>query len=540
MMCNNQLSTLQRLAASRVHVDENMKKDYVENLLKFPSFSTFSTGELLEHQTEHADKLMHIFARRNSAGDTSRTGTGKTYVAACVAKRLGLPVMVFCPKSVIEVWYKVLREWGVPIITITNYDMARSSHSDQDVKWYDMRSGITDTATVSPWIHKEKKVSKSTTKSGCDVKFVWNIPYKCFIIFDEEHVGKNVHTQTFALIKGAVQASKRSGHKMLFLSATPIEKKANLKSIMYFLGLTPNADMNSVNTFFRQHIGSTDMSDIHNFLYSVDMKDKSKDTGSMSSMPDAKIPDGIEHVVRPITYQMDDDTTRKIAEKNREILLLRERLRERQYDNTLGAINENRRFVESYKVDKIVDLAVNALTKNKEDGTKPYKRVCIFVNYKSTLHDINRRLSEKLGAPKVSTLYGDQDTSESNRARDNYNKGVTPVLIATVDKGGMSLSLHDTIGDLETYVIISPCTSASKTCQVLGRNFRSCTKSSVRQEVIFTQGDPIEESIRSGLQLKLDDIFQFTLGKNSDYNLTGDVDLYDLVNDEVKQSILHA
>jgi hypothetical protein len=40
-------------------------------------------------------------------------------------------------------------------------------------------------------------------------KFTFQFPYKCFIIFDEEHVGKNVHTQTFAFMDGAVRAAKR-------------------------------------------------------------------------------------------------------------------------------------------------------------------------------------------------------------------------------------------------------------------------------------------------------------------------------------------
>jgi hypothetical protein len=98
-------------------------------------------------------------------------------------------------------------------------------------------------------------------------------------------------------MKGAVHAGKKGAHKLLFLSATPIEKKANLKSIMYFLGLVSHADMNNVNSFFRERIGSTDMSDIHNFLYAVDMNGGSRDTGIMSSMPNAKIPEHIKNIV---------------------------------------------------------------------------------------------------------------------------------------------------------------------------------------------------------------------------------------------------
>jgi hypothetical protein len=65
--------------------------------------------------------------------------------------------------------------------------MARSSHSDTEVKWYDMRDGYTDTATICPWIRKEKKISKKNGITKESVTFTWALPYDHIIIFDEEH-----------------------------------------------------------------------------------------------------------------------------------------------------------------------------------------------------------------------------------------------------------------------------------------------------------------------------------------------------------------
>jgi superfamily II DNA or RNA helicase len=195
---------------------------------------------------------------------------------------------------------------------------------------------------------------------------------------------------------------------------------------------------------------------------------------------------------------MDEEVTRKIAQKNKEILLLRERLKERIYDNTLGLINANRNYIETYKVDKMMELCIDALTKPREDGTT-FKRVCIFVNYKDTLHELHSRIATRLGASKISLLHGDQNKQESELACKNYNAGITPILIATIMKGGQSLSLHDAIGGMETFVIISPPTSSTQMYQVFGRHHRATVKTSTTQVIVFTKGDPIEESIRKAL-----------------------------------------
>lgn len=547
-----EFAQLRRLAASRIHVNQQMTPTDVDNLLLYPNIPTFANGELLEHQIEHVERLYHVLKTRGSAGDTSPPGRGKTYVGASLARRLNLPVMVFCTKASISMWWRVLCSWGVPIVSITNYDMARSSHSDTIVKWYDMRSGYTENPSVCPWISKEKirpkasngRVStKSLLNNKDSINFRWNLPYKCFIIFDEEHVGKNVHTQTFSLIKGAVQAARHQGHCTLFLSATPIEKKVNLKSIMYFLGLVPRPGMNTVNNFFKERVGSTHINDIHKYLYAIDPSDPSKSTGSMSSMPDAKFPDNIINDVRPIAFPMTEEITRQIAEKNKEILLLRERLRERVYDNTLGSINANRRFVESYKVEKAEELAIAGLKgtfpiSDPDTGIvslKMYKRVAIFVNYKSTLHELASRIGDHMIndvhlAPMISVLHGDQSKQESDQASSDYNTGVTKILISTIRKGGLSLSFHDIVGDKETLVIIFPPTSATDLLQTLGRHFRTNIRSSVTQVIMFTLGDKIEESIQAGLSVKMNDILNFTSGTNTDF------DLYDLADISVIKS----
>lgn len=525
------LDILRRLAASRIPVsathigNRECNSRSIEETLAFPIVEPDCVAQLLEHQVDDVERMKHVLRYGDRVCNTSPPGTGKTFNAAAIARELGLPLMVISPKSVIPMWYEVASDWGVPIISITNYDMARSSHSDTQVKWYDMRNGWTDSATVCPWIRKEKVITRVKGEKKETVLFHWNLPYKCVIVFDEEHSGKNTHTLNFALIEGAVRASKRQGHKLIFLSATPIEKSVNLKSIVYFLGLVSKPDMNSVNRFFKETIGSNDNLDIHNYLYDIDIHSDKPPRGMITTMPDAKVPEGISNDVQAVTYEMDDETTKKISEKNREILIARERLKRREYESTLGTINANRNFIESYKVPLMVNLASDALTGNNPEQKK-YHRVNFFVQFKTTLHSICEKMKEELRylaslglVPRdaadtwVSTLHGDQHNDESKLSIANFNSGKTRILISTISKGGQSLSLHDTIGNMETFVIISPPTSAIALRQCLGRTWRATVKSSVKQVIVFTKGDPIEESIRAGLNEKLKEQAKFTEGR---------------------------
>ncbi len=525
----DRLVMARRLAQGQWMVKPEARKDEVNNVLSYPAIPMNSFLGLRPHQIEHARRLVSVLRTKGRAGDTSEPGSGKTYVGADCAKELGLPVVLLTPLAVIKVWYDILHEAGVPIVSITNYDMARASHSETIAKWYDMRNGFTAEATPCPWISKRKlqmkksKVQEALLDTKGVVQFDWHLPYKCFIIFDEEHMGKNIHTQTFALMKGAMEDAKRMGHKILYISATPTEKKENLKSILYFLGLVPKPDMNSVKAHFQREIGSNETIDIHHYLYNVDPEHPEKSTGYLSFMPKAALPPGITNDVKPMTYPMDEETTRKIAQKSEIILSIKKLLKEKIYDNSLGSLNESLRFIENYKMPKAEQLAVQAL-----EGTFPvepglcrkFQRVCIFVNYKSTLRQLKASLEAK--KLKISVLHGDQKAEESRESIKAYMTKQTQVMISTIKKGGTALSLHDTVGDMETLVIILPPTSYTSLYQCLGRHFRTDVMSSVVQRVLFTAGDKVEESMRDGLALKLTENHLITTGKEADF------DLYDL------------
>lgn len=531
MIVGDKLEIARRISQAQCTINSDMD---IGDILRYPYIPTSSYLGLKSHQIEHAQRLLHVLRVKGKAGDTSAPGSGKTYVAAYVAKELGLPVLVFTALAVKKICYDVIHTMaGNPVVTVTNYNMALAPHSDTITKWYDTREEYTNTATVCPWITKKKMQIKKVNAHDPNidtknvVEFEWKLPYKCFIIFDEEHVGKNIHTQTFAFIKGAMEDAKRMGHKILYISATPTEKRENLKSILYFLGIISKPDMNSVKAYFQREIGSHETIDIHHYLYAIHPDSAERSTGCLSYMPKAELPPGIVNDVKPMTYPMDEETTRKIAQKSATILAIKKHLRDRIYDGSLGSLNENIHFIENYKVAKAQELVIKGLEGDfpveDNEGTilKGFKRVCVFVNYKDALHNLRSGIESK--GYKVSVMHGDQKSEESDDNKLEYMTGKSRVMISTIKKGGMSLSLHDTKGDMETLVIIMPPTSATALDQCLGRHFRTDIMSSVVQRILFTAGDKVEESIRDGLSKKLNENHLFLTGQGADF------ELYDLV-----------
>lgn len=511
------MQTLKQIAATRTIINSETRTEDVAKRILYPRIPGKSEGTLLSHQIEHAHTLDNTLDTRTSVSDVSKPGRGKTFVALWIAKTRHLPIMVFCPKSMINTWYKTATMWGVPIISITNYDMARSSYSSHDVKWYDMRNGFTTVPTVCPWMYKRRLVGQKE-----EFEFVMDVPFPCIQIIDEEHTGKNTNTQTFSLLKGIKRCSERQGHKILYLSATPIEKKVNLKSILYFLGYVSKPDMNTVNSYFKKTIGTTNMEEIHSYLFNREK--------SVSAMPDAEYPEGVTNDVKALTYEMDEEATAHITEINAEIMAARRGLARKSHDSAIGCMNHNRMAMEKYKVQKFVDLIVESM----DDG---WSRVGLFVNFKETLFAVRDKLLEYVDEDEIALIHGEIDNSVCDEEARAYREGEKRIMIATLKKGGQSISFHDTIGGLETMVFISPPTSATDVEQCTGRHFRTKCMSKVVQRIVFTRGDPIEESIRTALSRKLDDILKLTTGRESEIHLGyEDEELYDMCDVEVKNT----
>ncbi len=82
----------------------------------------FDFSKLLGPQKDPVIKLINSLYINGVASDLSETGTGKTYCAAWIAKYFNSPVVVICPKVVINSWNKVFAEFGIKAHTVINFE----------------------------------------------------------------------------------------------------------------------------------------------------------------------------------------------------------------------------------------------------------------------------------------------------------------------------------------------------------------------------------------------------------------------------------
>ena len=79
-------------------------------------------SKLFSYQIPHLNQLYDSFKINKCILDASDTGTGKTYVALVLCKKLGLKPFIICPKSVICAWQNVAKQLNIEIFGVSNYE----------------------------------------------------------------------------------------------------------------------------------------------------------------------------------------------------------------------------------------------------------------------------------------------------------------------------------------------------------------------------------------------------------------------------------
>jgi superfamily II DNA or RNA helicase len=432
---------------------------------------------LLAPQREHAVNLLNSLYVNGVASDQSETGTGKTYVAAWIAKYLNSPVVIVCPKVVIPAWTKVLSYFGIKAHCLINYEKLIRGNTE----------------------HLSFKDNRDDSASD----YIINFPKNSLVILDEVHKCKSgTSKNSDFLIK-----LKMDGYKTLLLSATtatnPLEMKAfgfattlhNLTNYRHFI-----TDSGAyVGRFGGYQIDLASqrtveaMANIHNRLFN-EYKVSSRMTRKMF---DKIFPDN--HVMAEC-FDMGSNTdkiNRVYLQMEAELAALEESS-VNYSQHHFAIMTKARRMAELLKVPTMVEMIEDWF----DEGISPV----VFVNFTDTVEAIIKQLSKnKKFDGLIAKIVGGQSDKVRQADIEGFQNDTKRIMIANLAAGNAGVSLHDLNGKFPRGSVISPSYSAINLLQALGRIHRAEGKTQCVQKIMFAAGT-IEEDACKRVQCKLNNL----------------------------------
>ena len=432
---------------------------------------------LLPPQREHAVNLLNSLYINGVACDQSETGTGKSYVAAWIAKNLNSPVVIVCPKIMIPAWTKVLSHFGIKAHCLINYEKLIRGNTE----------------------HLSFKDGKDNLPSDYTINF----PKNSLVILDEVHKCKSATSKNSDfLIK-----LKMDGYKSLLLSATaatnPLEMKAfgfattlhNLTSYRQFI--TDSGAYVGRYGGFQIDLQSQKtveaMSNIHDKLFNL-YKVSSRMTRKMF---DKIFPDN--HIMAEC-FDMGTNTDKinRVYQQMESELAALEESSVNYSQHHFAIMTKARRMAELLKVPTMVEMIEDWY----DEGISPV----VFVNFTDTVEAIEKQLSKNRKFDgTIARIVGGQSDKVRNADIDQFQSDVKRIMIANLAAGNAGVSLHDLNGNFARGAIISPSYSAINLLQALGRIHRANGKTKCIQKVMFAAGT-IEEEACKRVQCKLNNL----------------------------------
>jgi len=411
------------------------------------------------------------------ACDQSETGTGKSYVAAWIAKNLNSPVVIVCPKIMIPAWTKVLSYFGIKAHCLINYEKLIRGNTE----------------------HLSFKDGKDNGPSDYTINF----PKNSLVILDEVHKCKSATSKNSDfLIK-----LKMDGYKSLLLSATsatnPLEMKAfgfattlhNLTSYRQFI--TDSGAYVGRYGGFQIDLQSQKtveaMSNIHDKLFNL-YKVSSRMTRKMF---DKIFPDN--HIMAEC-FDMGTNTDKinKVYQQMESELAALEESSVNYSQHHFAIMTKARRMAELLKVPTMVEMIEDWY----DEGISPV----VFVNFTDTVEAIEKQLAKNRKFDgKIARIVGGQSDKVRQKDIVLFQSDNKRIMIANLAAGNAGVSLHDLNGNFARGAIISPSYSAINLLQALGRIHRAEGKTKCIQKVMFAAGT-IEEDACKRVQSKLNNL----------------------------------
>ena len=409
-----------------------------------------------------------FFIKRLTSGgnsmDTSSVGTGKTVVAAHIARELKRPVAVICPKSVIPSWERELKEFGVKPEFVLNYEK--------------LRTGKT------PHMSKRGKMIMN-----------WHLPKDTVVFVDEIHKSKGPYTQNAQLV---ISLTKQ-GFLIHGMSATACEDPTEMRSIGYMLDLHSLWKNNGHKKSWYSWMSANGCAqDQWNQWRLLSRKKLTEVKESIYGICGHKLtvkdfPDSFRAsrvFIEPVRFAGSKKIIGAYDDLGLTPTIIQDYIENgtvTESEHLLVNLLRARQLAESFKTPDIAEMAEDLVTQGNS--------VVIFVNFRDTVDALCERL-------KCERIDGGQTAKQRQQVVDDFQADKIHVIAVNIAAGGVGLSLHDTHGNRQRISLVSPSFSAKNHLQTLGRIHRNGAKSDAIQKILVA-ADSIEETVMDSIEKKL-------------------------------------
>lgn len=418
---------------------------------------------LFPKQKESLDFFVSCHKIGTNTLDTSSVGTGKTVVACHLAKTMGQPVAVICPKAVVPSWQRELAESGVEPLFVLNYEKLRTGRTQ--------------------WL----------TKRGKKI-MTWQLPDNTLVLVDEAHKCKSPYTQNAQMLISLVN-QHYSVHGM---SATAAEDPTEMRALGYMLGLhSLNKSEGALRSWYGWMLANgckqnewnawefrrrSVLPKLRERMYACNVKRL-----TVEDFPESFKQNRV--FVEPVDFS----DLRKIEKAYSDLGITPEIVQQYVENGTvtdsehvLVNILRARQLAESFKVGDLAEMARDLVSEGNS--------VVLFVNFRETAD----MLATALGCKKI---VGGQSASERQQAIDDFQADKETALVVNIAAGGTGISLHDVRGERPRISLISPTFNVKDHLQALGRIHRNGAKSDAVQKILVANGT-VEEVVMKSVNEK--------------------------------------
>jgi len=445
-------------------------------------------------QTAWAERAHNILLRNHGYIDTSRMGSGKTYVTLWLARMFGFRLIIVCPVIMIDVWRRTAAEYEVPVLDIISYQSLRSQKNHQPKHGYlDRHDNITEGGT--------HQVSFTPSRAYLNL-----VEQGVMVVCDEIQNIKNNSAQykaCNALLRPIISVGGRS--RFGLLSGTPFDKEEHAVNLLKLIGYIRAHRLYNYIRETRELVleGMQELIDACRFINAQEtdrvlseiplVKGKMNHLcyvlytrvikASISGAMPAPTTIRGQFDVKNGFYNMSADRAEQLRAAIDE-LAQAVRFNERtgtaeiRADN-IGAVTTALVHIENAKVDDFARVATGILTADRRN------KVIISVNYTTTIEEIRNLLI--MFDPLI--LNGQIPSVKRGAVVRLFNENPNRrVLIMNTAVGGVGISLHDTTGNAPRFMLMSPSYKLLDITQAAGRIYRDGTLSDAVVRMFYGRG----------------------------------------------------